>query len=104
MADLSKVNVEEKMQVGTPMKTVFAICMFVGLLAFIATYINDSNRAWHAYVIGLFYFPLGLIIGEMRFLAIVLSAPFTVIWHTNIALNLNKMRKTYTMKQNKDTI
>jgi len=44
-------------------------------------------------VIGLFYFPLTLIIGEMNYLAIVLSAPFTVIWHANIALNLYKMRK-----------
>lgn len=44
-------------------------------------------------VIGLSYFPLGLIVGDLKFIAIVLAAPFTVIWHTLIALNLNRLRK-----------
>lgn len=44
-------------------------------------------------IIGLLYFPLALIIGEYNFIAIVLAAPFTVIWHSNIALNLLKLRK-----------
>ena len=42
-------------------------------------------------ITGLLYFPAGLFIGELRYLAIVLAAPFTVIWHFNIAAGLLKM-------------
>ncbi|MBI9098443.1 MAG: hypothetical protein JEY91_08185 [Spirochaetaceae bacterium] len=52
-------------------------------------------------IIGLLYFPLWFIIGEYRFLAIVLSAPFTVIWHTNIAIhNFRLFKRLYSVNKN----
>lgn len=41
--------------------------------------------------IGILYFPLGLLIPEWNYLTIVLAAPFTVIWHGNLALNLFRL-------------
>jgi hypothetical protein len=43
--------------------------------------------------IGLAYFPLNVLTPEYGFLAIVLAAPFTVVWHANIAFNLLKERR-----------
>ncbi len=43
-------------------------------------------------IIGLLYFPLLFLGSGFDYLAIVLAAPFTVIWHMNIALHLLKER------------
>lgn len=53
----TEVNVSDPgtLKVSTKLKTFYAILMFVGLLAFILTVINDPKRAWSAYLIGFFY-------------------------------------------------
>ncbi|MCB0362718.1 MAG: molybdopterin oxidoreductase, partial [Bdellovibrionales bacterium] len=51
------------------MKTIYSIFMFLGLAAFVVTLITDRERAWHAYLVGLFYF-LSISLGGLFFVAI----------------------------------
>ena len=55
--------------VSSRMKTVAAALMFVGLAAFVVTVIRNPERAWHAYLIGLFYF-ISVALGGLFFTAI----------------------------------
>jgi len=71
----------------------------LGLLITVMTKkLNLFSRYTYAFglltnVIGLLYFPLFFVIGEFRYLAIAAAAPFTVIWHANLAFHLNALRK-----------
>ncbi len=51
------------------MKTVSAVLMFLGLCGFVVGLITDKERAWHAYLVGFFYF-LSISLGGMFFTAI----------------------------------
>ncbi|MBI9103848.1 MAG: hypothetical protein JEY99_15635 [Spirochaetales bacterium] len=46
-----------------------------------------------ANIIGLMYLPLLFFFIDFNYFAIVFSAPFTVIWHANIAINNFKLFK-----------
>lgn len=50
-------------------KTIYSIFMFLGLAAFVVTLIGDKERAWHAYLIGFFFFS-SLAVGGLFFTAI----------------------------------
>ncbi|MEZ4873824.1 MAG: molybdopterin oxidoreductase, partial [Bdellovibrionales bacterium] len=50
-------------------KIIYSVLMFVGLVTFIFTVYNSPDRAWHAYLIGFFYFT-SLALGGFFFTAI----------------------------------
>lgn len=50
-------------------KTIFATLSFLGLVAFVISLNVDLSRAWHAYLVALFYF-VSLSVGSLFFLAI----------------------------------
>ncbi|MCB0414046.1 MAG: molybdopterin oxidoreductase [Bdellovibrionales bacterium] len=50
-------------------KGTLAVLMFVGLITFIVTLVNNPSRAWHAYLIGMFYV-MSLSLGGFFFTAI----------------------------------
>ncbi len=56
-----------------------------------------------ANLIGLTYFPLNVLTQEFGYLAIVLAAPFTIIWHANIAFNVLKERGKGSRRNGLDT-
>ncbi len=51
------------------MKTVYSIFMFLGVVAFVVTLINDKERAWHSYLVSFFYF-LSIALGGLFFAAL----------------------------------
>ncbi len=51
------------------LKTLSAIFMFIGVICLALTLFNDKSRAWHAYLVGLFYFT-SLALGGLFFTAI----------------------------------
>lgn len=68
-----------KMNLTSKTKSICAILMFVGLVAFIVTLINNPERAWHSYLTSYFYF-VTLALGGLFFVAInnVASAGWVV--------------------------
>ena len=66
---MAEVQSPGTLTVSSKIKTVSAICMFVGLAAFVILLINDKSRAWHAYLIGFFYFT-SLALGGLFFSAV----------------------------------
>ncbi len=69
MAHSNKMVVGENLNLSSQTKTLFAVLIFVGLGAFVFTLLNNPERAWHAYLIGLFYFT-SLSLGGLFFSAI----------------------------------
>ncbi|MCB0342367.1 MAG: molybdopterin oxidoreductase [Pseudobdellovibrionaceae bacterium] len=69
MAEVKSVPQPGNYVVSTRMKTVYSVLIFLGLAAFVVAIINDQARAWHAYLIGLFYF-VSLALGGLFFTAI----------------------------------
>lgn len=65
VSDLTPV----KMDFTNKLKTVCWALMFVGVLVFFIAVMADQKRAWHAYLIGLFYFT-SISIGGLFFTAI----------------------------------
>lgn len=63
------INVAPKMVVGQKLKTVMAVFVFLGILTFVGTLLRDPARAWHGYLLGLFYFT-SLALGGLFFAAI----------------------------------
>lgn len=55
--------------VSAKFKSIFTVLIFLGILAFVFLLIKDKSRAWHAYLIGYFYFAT-LGIGGLFFAAI----------------------------------
>jgi hypothetical protein len=43
--------------------------MFLGVVAFVVTLINDKERAWHSYLVSFFYF-LSIALGGLFFAAL----------------------------------
>ena len=50
-------------KVGVKLKATFAILMFLGVLAFSLCLFQDAQRAWQAYLLGLFYFTSLAVVG-----------------------------------------
>ncbi len=67
----ANVNLElpKDYEVSAKTKTMMSILMFIGLVAFTMTMVNNPERAWSAYLIGLFYF-ITLALGGLFFVAI----------------------------------
>ncbi len=67
------------MVVSSRLKTIFAILIFVGLAGFIVGLISNADRAWHAYLVAMFYF-VSLALGGIFFAAIqyITSAGWSV--------------------------
>lgn len=55
--------------VSNRVKTVCAALMFLGLAAFVVGLVTDRERAWHAYLVGFFYFA-SVAVGGLFFTAI----------------------------------
>src|SRR5688500_11348080 len=55
--------------VSPKVKTLCAVLMFLGVAAFVFTFMKDKDRAWHAYLAGYFYF-FTLAIGGLFFASI----------------------------------
>ena len=72
---------DRKWEVSKREKEVMVSLIFIGLIAFVLTLITDSERAWHSYLVGFFYF-VSLGIGGLFFTAIHNVA--RAGWITNI--------------------
>ena len=55
--------------VSAKIKSIFTVLIFLGVLSFVFLLIKDKSRAWHAYLIGYFYFA-SLGVGGLFFTAI----------------------------------
>lgn len=69
MADTKQLPNPGPMVVSTRMKTLYSVLIFVGLLAFVLSLLQDSTRAWHSYLTSYFYF-VSLGLGGLFFAAI----------------------------------
>lgn len=56
MADVKNLAEPGKMTVNSSLKVFYTAAMFFGLIAFVVTLYLDSKRAWHAFLVGFFYF------------------------------------------------
>ena len=68
-SEIVSVEKPNQLKVGSRLKTASAVFMFVGLVSLAFTLFSDQSRAWHAYLIGLFYFT-SLALGGLFFTAI----------------------------------
>ena len=52
----TKLQAPGKLNVTKNFKVMYYAASFVGLIAFVFTLIMNQERAWHAFLVGFFYF------------------------------------------------
>lgn len=74
-----QLNSPGPMAVSSRLKTIYAILIFVGFAGFVVGLINNQERAWHAYLVAMFYF-VSLGLGGVFFTALqyITSAGWSV--------------------------
>lgn len=69
MAEMTKRVTPAPLNVSARIKGICAVLMFIGIVTFAVTLMNNKDRAWHAYLVGYLYFFI-IAIGGLFFTSI----------------------------------